>query len=748
MTMFSTKYPNTQRTVSGANVAVFNNDVILAVDTSTLACSINLSEIAQGYWNTTWRLYIYDASNNAAVHNITINAGGTNQRINGATSLVISSNGGGSMIQVLSNTSFIATSTTTGGGGGGYVTDVSAISPLIVAVGGTSPVLSTQVRATKLIGRSSGTNGVMEEIDLGVNLKFTGSTLDVTGISSGGVTSVAALTLGTTGTDLTSTVADPSTTPVITLNVPTASATNRGALSNTDWSTFNGKVSGVTGTSPVSVDNTDAKNPIVSMPKSDISTSGYLTDTDWNVFNNKLSSAYTTIQGAGTPAIQRSTMNFTGSAVSISDVGGVTEINISGSGGGGYATIQDEGSAVTPTRTIMNFIGTSVAAADDAANSRTNLTIQAYNTVTDEGGAALAKRDILNFVGTGISAADDTTRTTITVNMAVIQNTVYVMKSGNDTTGLVERFDKAFLTIGAARTAALTAYPLRSENERVKIIVESGQYAEGIIIDDFIDYDLGNSVLSPPNITPNSEACISDNGLAYTATSKGKYTAMIYGNATFNAYKATPSVADGWYGLYISDPNSTNLNLFLQCNQINSTKFDPILMKTGKATVYANLIYNSKPDDADHNVVTLSTSSSYSIAPQLEIYNAKIYNNQTSGGVINACISFENTTGTDVNKCMLISCEVGHYSSDRPAINCNPTNSGYGQITLKDTLVYCHATVPSISDDTNAASVMTAFVYGTYASQPATYTNFGSATLLGTLTASTRLLFNQGNLIT
>jgi hypothetical protein len=58
---------------------------------------------------------------------------------------------------------------------------------------------------------------------------------------NGTVTSVAALTLGTTGTDLSSTVANGTTTPVITLNVPTASATNRGALSSADWSTFNGK---------------------------------------------------------------------------------------------------------------------------------------------------------------------------------------------------------------------------------------------------------------------------------------------------------------------------------------------------------------------------------------------------------------------------------------------------------------------------------------------------------------------------
>jgi len=61
------------------------------------------------------------------------------------------------------------------------------------------------------------------------------------GKGSGTVTSVSALTLGTTGTDLSSSVATGTTTPVITLNVPTASAANRGALSSTDWSTFNGK---------------------------------------------------------------------------------------------------------------------------------------------------------------------------------------------------------------------------------------------------------------------------------------------------------------------------------------------------------------------------------------------------------------------------------------------------------------------------------------------------------------------------
>ena len=84
----------------------------------------------------------------------------------------------------------------------------------------------------------------------------TGTIALVGGSGVGTVTSVAALTLGTTGTDLSSTVATGTTTPVITLNVPTSSATNRGALSSADWSTFNGKQAALNGTGFVKASGT------------------------------------------------------------------------------------------------------------------------------------------------------------------------------------------------------------------------------------------------------------------------------------------------------------------------------------------------------------------------------------------------------------------------------------------------------------------------------------------------------------
>jgi hypothetical protein len=55
-----------------------------------------------------------------------------------------------------------------------------------------------------------------------------------------GVTSVG-ITFGTSGTDINASGSPVTSSGNITINLPTASATNRGALSSADWSTFNAK---------------------------------------------------------------------------------------------------------------------------------------------------------------------------------------------------------------------------------------------------------------------------------------------------------------------------------------------------------------------------------------------------------------------------------------------------------------------------------------------------------------------------
>jgi hypothetical protein len=70
-------------------------------------------------------------------------------------------------------------------------------------------------------------------------------------ISGTGTVTNVSLSLGSTGTDVNGSVASPTTTPIITLNIPTASATNRGVLSTTDWTAFNTVKSGTAGTIPL-----------------------------------------------------------------------------------------------------------------------------------------------------------------------------------------------------------------------------------------------------------------------------------------------------------------------------------------------------------------------------------------------------------------------------------------------------------------------------------------------------------------
>jgi len=87
-----------------------------------------------------------------------------------------------------------------------------------------------------------------------------------------------------------------------------------------------------------------------------------------------------------------------------------------GTGGGGYATVQDEGTAL-PAETKLNFVGAGVTATDDAANTRTNVTIPGGYTTAQDEGTALPVRATINFVGAGVTATDDAanSRTNVSV---------------------------------------------------------------------------------------------------------------------------------------------------------------------------------------------------------------------------------------------------------------------------------------------------------------------------------------------
>lgn len=81
----------------------------------------------------------------------------------------------------------------------GVVTSVGATSP-ITSSGGATPTISTSMATNKLIGRGTAGTGVMEEITLGTNLSFSGTTLNAASPTPAALTKVddtnVTLTLG------------------------------------------------------------------------------------------------------------------------------------------------------------------------------------------------------------------------------------------------------------------------------------------------------------------------------------------------------------------------------------------------------------------------------------------------------------------------------------------------------------------------------------------------------------------------
>ena len=216
---------------------------------------------------------------------------------------------------------------------------VNAQGQLTAASNTTISIAPSQINAT--IPNSGLTNS---------SITINGSAINLGGsVSVGTVTSVAALTLGTTGTDLSSSVATGTTTPVITLNVPTASATNRGALSAADWTTFNNKqpagayLTAVTADAPLTGSGTSASH--LSIPAATTSVSGYLTSTDWNTFNSKGSGTVTSVSGTAPVNVATGT---TTPVVSLASGYGDTQ-NPYASKTANYVLAAPNGSAGTPT---------------------------------------------------------------------------------------------------------------------------------------------------------------------------------------------------------------------------------------------------------------------------------------------------------------------------------------------------------------------------------------------------------------
>jgi hypothetical protein len=124
--------------------------------------------------------------------------------------------------------------------------------------------------------------------------------------------------VGSAGTDF----AISSASDTHTFNLPTASASNRGALSSADWTTFNNKTSNLGTVTSVGLSSATSGVTIGSTPITTSGTitlaiatasgsqNGLLSSTDWTTFNNKQNALTNPVTGTGT---SNTLAKFTGS---------------------------------------------------------------------------------------------------------------------------------------------------------------------------------------------------------------------------------------------------------------------------------------------------------------------------------------------------------------------------------------------------------------------------------------------------
>lgn len=212
--------------------------------------------------------------------------------------------------------------------------------------------------------------------------------------NTGTVTSVAALTLGTTGTDLSSSVATGTTTPVITLNVPTASAANRGALSAADWSTFNGKQAAISLTTTGSSGAATFATNTLNIPNYTLAgLGGQASSTNLTSLSGLsfVSTSFVKMTAAGTFALDTNTYylssnpnGYTNNTGTVTSVSVTTANGVSGSVATSTTTpaITLTLGAITPTTVNGLTLAAAVTGFTIAGGSTTSKTLTISNTLT------------------------------------------------------------------------------------------------------------------------------------------------------------------------------------------------------------------------------------------------------------------------------------------------------------------------------------------------------------------------------
>jgi len=403
----------------------------------------------------------------------------------------------------------------------GTVTSVTGTAP-VVSSGGNTPAIS-------MAAATGSVNGYLTSTDW--------TTFNNKSNTNGTVTSVAALTLGTTGTDLSSTVANGTTTPVITLQVPTASAANRGALSAADWTTFNNKTSN-TGT-VTSVGGTGTVNGLTLTGT--VTTSGSLT------LGGTLDLSAPPAIGATTPS--------TGAFTTLTNSGLTT----------GRVTYATTGGLLTDSANLT-FNGTTLTTANDASISGLKVGkgsgAVASNTVV--GTSALTANTTGAFavaIGNGALQANTTGDRNTAVGYASITTNI----AGNYNVGV------GFGTLNKSTSSNNTAVGYYagglgsfSGADNTLFGFQAGYNNSSGANNTAIGSNAGNATTTGSNNTSVGYQSLLNNTTASNNTAVG-YTAL------FNNTTASNNTAVGYQAGYSNTTGTTNSYLGTQAGQSNTT---------------------------------------------------------------------------------------------------------------------------------------------------------------------------------
>ena len=375
----------------------------------------------------------------------------------------------------------------------------------------------------------------------------------------GTVTNVSALTIGTTGTDLTSTVANSTTTPVITLNVPTASATNRGALSSADWSTFNAKQVALNGTgfvkisgTTISYDNSTyylASNPSFYIPLTALSS------TATGLTYTNTTGVFSTTAGYAIPTTTKQATwdtAYNDSIVSAAVTGTTTKTLTLNQQDGGTVTANwtdDNTDAVT---SVFGRTGAVVATSGDyntlQVTENTNLYFTEQRARFSISGSSAS--GVVYSNTTGIIALDDIPNTSL-FNDSVTINSKTVALGGSTTLSTTDIGEGTNLYFTTARAqAAISGTAPISVTSGVVSISQSSASTNGYLSSaDWVTFNSKQNALTLGNLTSTDITVTGGTGSVVGAGSTLTLATVNANTGTFGSSTAIPVITVNGKGL-------------------------------------------------------------------------------------------------------------------------------------------------------------------------------------------------------